>query len=101
MAVSVLTFIGWLIFGPTPALTYAFVTAVSVLLIACPWAMGLATPTAIMVGTGKGASLGGLFGRGTAVEQLAAIETGVFGKGGTRSYGNTTLTDCECVAGHT
>jgi len=101
MAVSVLTFIGWLIFGPTPALTYAFVTAVSVLLIACPCAMGLATPTAIMVGTGKGASLGVLFRRGTALEQLASIDTVVFDKTGTLTYGKPTLTDFELQDGYT
>lgn len=95
MGVAVLTFIGWLVFGPAPALTYAFVTAVSVLLIACPCAMGLATPTAIMVGTGKGASLGVLFRRGTALEQLASINTVVFDKTGTLTFGKPTLTDFE------
>src|SRR5699024_6505744 len=90
----------WLIFGPSPTLTYAFVTAVSVLLIACPCAMGLATPTAIMVGTGKGASLGVLFRRGTALEQLAAIDTVVFDKTGTLTVGKPTLTDFELEEGY-
>lgn len=99
MAVAVLTFIGWMIFGPAPALTYAFVAAVSVLLIACPCAMGLATPTAIMVGTGKGASMGVLFRRGTAIEQLATIDTVVFDKTGTLTEGKPTLTDFELQEG--
>lgn len=99
MVVSVLTFTGWLIFGPAPALTYAFITAVSVLLIACPCAMGLATPTAIMVGTGKGASMGVLFRRGTAIEQLATVDTVVFDKTGTLTEGKPTLTDFELQDG--
>jgi len=93
MAISVLTFVVWLVLGPSPALALAFVSAVSVLLIACPCAMGLATPTAIMVGTGKGARLGVLFQRGTAIEQLAAIDTVVLDKTGTLTQGKPALTD--------
>lgn len=93
MAVAVLTFAVWMFVGPTPTLSYAFVTAVAVLLIACPCAMGLATPTAIMVGTGKGASMGVLFRRGTAIEELAAVDTIVFDKTGTLTEGVPVLTD--------
>lgn len=93
MAISVITFIAWLILGPSPVLALAFVAAVSVLLIACPCAMGLATPTAIMVGTGKGATLGVLFRRGTALEQLAAVDTVVLDKTGTLTQGAPALTD--------
>ncbi|MES1937750.1 heavy metal translocating P-type ATPase [Salinisphaera hydrothermalis] len=99
MAVSAVTFVGWLIFGPSPALALAFVSAVSVLLIACPCAMGLATPTAIMVGTGRGASMGVLFRRGTALEQLARVDTVVLDKTGTLTEGAPSLTELETMAG--
>ncbi|MES1925614.1 heavy metal translocating P-type ATPase [Salinisphaera sp. T31B1] len=99
MTISVLTFIGWMAFGPSPALALAFVAAVSVLLIACPCAMGLATPTAIMVGTGRGAAMGVLFRRGSAIEQLAGVDTVVFDKTGTLTDGAPALTDIEPVGG--
>ncbi len=99
MAVSAATFVGWLILGPSPALALAFVASVSVLLIACPCAMGLATPTAIMVGTGKGASMGVLFRRGTALEQLAHIDTVVLDKTGTLTEGAPALTELETANG--
>ena len=93
MALATLTFVGWLLWGPAPALSYAFVTAVSVLLIACPCAMGLATPAAIMVATGRSAELGILFRKGTALEQLAQIDTVVLDKTGTLTQGRPVLTD--------
>ena len=68
MAAALLTFVAWLVFGPSPALTFALVNAVAVLIIACPCAMGLATPTSIMVGTGRGAELGVLFRKGEALQ---------------------------------
>ncbi|RJS93026.1 heavy metal translocating P-type ATPase [Salinisphaera sp. Q1T1-3] len=100
MALSVATFLGWLVFGPSPAISYAFVAAVSVLLIACPCAMGLATPTAIMVGTGRAAALGILFRRGTAIEQLAGIDTAVFDKTGTLTEGQPKLTSLVAVGSY-
>ncbi len=98
MAVSVLTFVAWLIFGPDPALGFAFVTAVSVLLIACPCAMGLATPTAIMAGTGRGAEIGVLIRRGTALEQLARVDSVVMDKTGTLTEGRPELRDLRIIA---
>jgi P-type Cu+ transporter len=91
MGIAVLTFVGWLVFGPDPALSYAFVTAVSVLLIACPCAMGLATPTAIMAATGRGAEIGVLIRRGTALELLARVDTVVMDKTGTLTEGRPQL----------
>jgi Cu+-exporting ATPase len=93
IAVAAITFVVWLAFGPAPALSFAFVTAVSVLLIACPCAMGLATPTAIMVGTGRGAQMGVLFRKGTALELLARVDTVVLDKTGTLTLGRPELTD--------
>jgi Cu+-exporting ATPase len=98
ITIAILTFAAWLVFGPEPALSFAFVTAVSVLLIACPCAMGLATPTAIMVGTGKGAEMGVLFRRGSGLENLARVDTVVLDKTGTLTVGRPELTDFELVA---
>src|SRR5690606_14930065 len=70
MLAALLTFVVWLVFGPEPALTFGLVNAVAVLIIACPCAMGLATPTSIMVGTGRGAELGVLFRKGEALQLL-------------------------------
>jgi Cu+-exporting ATPase len=95
MVVALITFGGWLRFGPDPALSFAFVAAVSVLLIACPCAMGLATPTAIMVATGRGAAMGTLFRRGPALELLARVDTLVLDKTGTITQGKPALTEIE------
>jgi Cu+-exporting ATPase len=96
LAISALTFCLWLLFGPNPALNHAFVAAVSILLIACPCAMGLATPTAILVGTGRGAEMGILFRKGSALELMARIDTVVLDKTGTLTLGQPRLTDIEC-----
>ena len=93
LVVAALAFIAWLAFAPPPALSYAFVAAVSVLLIACPCAMGLATPTAILVGTGVGAERGVLIRNGAALEMLARARTLAFDKTGTLTSGNPVLTD--------
>jgi len=98
MLLAVICFGIWFFIGPEPALNYAFVSAVSVLLIACPCAMGLATPTAIMVGTGKAAEMGTLFRKGAALEQLAKIDTVVVDKTGTVTEGHPALTDFNCLA---
>ena len=93
MTIALVTFVTWMAFGPEPALGFAFVAAVSVLLIACPCAMGLATPTAIMVGTGKGAEMGVLFRKGASLERLARVDTVVLDKTGTLTEGRPALTD--------
>ncbi len=99
IAAAVVTFGVWLVFGPAPALSFAFVAGVSVLLIACPCAMGLATPTAIMVGTGKGAEMGVLFRRGAALETLAKADVVVMDKTGTLTQGRPELTDLQVIDG--
>lgn len=95
MAAAVLTFLIWLIFGPSPALTFALVNAVAVLIIACPCAMGLATPTSIMVGTGRGAELGVLFRKGEALQLLKDANVVAVDKTGTLTEGHPVLTDLE------
>ena len=87
LALAVLTVIVWLILGPDPALTLALVAGVSVLIIACPCAMGLATPTSIMVGTGRAAELGVLFRKGDALQQLATVDVVALDKTGTVTEG--------------
>jgi len=99
IAVAAATFAIWLAFGPPPALSFAFVTVVSVLLIACPCAMGLATPTAIMVGTGRGADLGVLIRNGAALETLARVDVVALDKTGTLTRGQPELTDFLDPAG--
>jgi Au+-exporting ATPase len=95
MAVAVLTFLIWLAVGPSPALTFAIVNAVAVLIIACPCAMGLATPTSIMVGTGRGAELGVLFRKGEALQLLRDAQVIAVDKTGTLTEGRPVLTDFD------
>lgn len=92
IAVALLTFAAWLAFGPSPALTYALVNAVAVLIVACPCAMGLATPTSIMVGTGRAAELGILFRQGAALQGLSEVATIAFDKTGTLTKGRPEVT---------
>lgn len=99
MTAATLTFVGWMLFGPTPALTFALVAAVSVLIIACPCAMGLATPTSIMVGTGKGAEMGVLFRSGESLQRLQEVQQVAFDKTGTLTAGRPTLTDFHVQQG--
>lgn len=97
--IAALTFAAWLFFGPSPALTFALVNAVAVLIIACPCAMGLATPTSIMVGTGRGAELGVLFRKGEALQLLKDAKVVAVDKTGTLTEGKPALTDLELAAG--
>ena len=98
-AVAALTFAAWFWFGPSPALTFALVNAVAVLIIACPCAMGLATPTSIMVGTGRGAELGVLFRKGEALQLLKDAKVVAVDKTGTLTEGKPALTDLELAIG--
>ena len=93
IGIAILTFGVWLVAGPAPALTLALVNAVAVLIIACPCAMGLATPTSIMVGTGKGAQLGILFRGGDALQALQNVTVVAFDKTGTLTEGRPELID--------
>lgn len=93
MAIACVTFLVWLLVGPTPVLNHALIAAVSVLIIACPCAMGLATPTSIMVGTGRAAELGVLFRKGDALQSLDEIRVVAFDKTGTLTEGQPKVTD--------
>lgn len=99
MLAALITFVVWLVFGPAPALTYALVNAVAVLIIACPCAMGLATPTSIMVGTGRAAELGVLFRKGEALQTLKDARVVAVDKTGTLTEGRPVLTDLEVADG--
>jgi Cu+-exporting ATPase len=91
IGISVLTFIAWWVIGPEPRLAYALVNAVAVLIIACPCALGLATPISIMVASGRGAQLGVLFRNAEAIETLCNIDTLVLDKTGTLTQGRPML----------
>ncbi|GAA6208642.1 heavy metal translocating P-type ATPase [Cognatishimia sp. WU-CL00825] len=92
MLAAASTVLAWLFFGPDPALTFALVAGVSVLIIACPCAMGLATPTSIMVGTGRAAELGVLFRKGDALQSMSSVDVIAFDKTGTLTVGRPELT---------
>ena len=93
LVLAVLTVLAWLVFGPDPALGFALVAGVSVLIVACPCAMGLATPTSIMVGTGRGAEMGVLFRKGDALQALQNAQIVAFDKTGTLTAGRPELTE--------
>ena len=99
IALALLTFGVWFLFGPDPALTFGLVNAVAVLIIACPCAMGLATPTSIMVGIGRGAEMGVLFRKGEALQLLHETRVVAFDKTGTLTEGAPRLTDLEVAEG--
>lgn len=91
IGISIVTFITWWVAGPEPRLAYALVNAVAVLIIACPCALGLATPISIMVASGRGAQLGVLFRNAEAIETLRTVDTLVLDKTGTLTQGRPTL----------
>ena len=99
VAVAVLAFVVWAAVGPTPSFVFALIAAVSVLIIACPCALGLATPMSIMVATGRGAGLGVLIKNAEALERLAKVDTVVIDKTGTLTEGKPTLGDVVAVEG--
>ncbi len=93
VGIAVIAFAAWMVFGPEPALSYAIVAAVSVLIIACPCALGLATPMSIMVATGRGAQSGVLIRDAEALERFAGVDVLVVDKTGTLTEGKPALTD--------
>ena len=99
MGFAALTVVIWLAIGPVPVLTLALVTGVSVLIIACPCAMGLATPTSIMVGTGRAAEMGVLFRKGDALQELSEVDVIALDKTGTVTEGKPSLTDVVTAEG--
>ncbi|MFO7545646.1 MAG: heavy metal translocating P-type ATPase [Trueperaceae bacterium] len=99
MAVAAVTFGVWLVFGPQPAFTFALVNMVAVLIIACPCAMGLATPTSIMVGTGKAAEMGVLFRNGAALQSVGSANVIALDKTGTLTKGRPEMTDLFVAPG--
>jgi len=99
LVLALLTVATWLLFGPDPAVTFALVAGVSVLIIACPCAMGLATPTSIMVGTGRAAEMGVLFRKGDALQELSEVDIVALDKTGTITEGTPTVTDFETTDG--
>ncbi len=99
VAAAVVTFAGWLLAGPEPRIAHAFVNAVSVLIIACPCALGLATPMSIMVASGRGAAAGVLIKNAEALERLARVDTMVFDKTGTLTEGKPSYAGAAAAAG--
>ena len=99
IVVAILTFVAWAVVGPEPRLAYALVNAVAVLIIACPCALGLATPMSIMVGTGRGAEAGVLFRNAEALELLEQVTTLVVDKTGTLTEGKPALVAVEAQGG--
>jgi P-type Cu+ transporter len=99
IVIALLTLAVWAFFGPQPRLVFALLNFVAVLIIACPCAMGLATPTAIMVGTGRGAERGILIRSGESLETMARVDTFVFDKTGTLTTGEPQATDVVPAAG--
>jgi P-type Cu+ transporter len=99
VGVAVLAFIAWWLLGPAPALTYGLIAAVSVLIIACPCALGLATPMSIMAGVGRGAGLGVLIRDAAALERLEKVDTLMVDKTGTLTEGRPRVTEVVALAG--
>ena len=95
LAIATITFITWWVFGPQPSVTFAFLTTISVLIIACPCALGLATPTALMAGIGRGASQGILIRNASALETACKINAVIFDKTGTLTTGKPVVTKSQ------
>jgi Cu+-exporting ATPase len=100
VGIAALAFIGWAVWGPTPALAYALVSAVAVLIIACPCALGLATPMSIMTATGRGAQAGVLIKNAEALERFAKVDILIVDKTGTLTVGKPKLVAVLPAAGH-
>jgi Cu+-exporting ATPase len=98
VAIAIVAFVVWLIFGPEPALVFAIASAVSVLIIACPCALGLATPISITTAAGRGAQAGVLIKDAEALERMAAVDTLIVDKTGTLTMGKPKLTDTASLA---
>ncbi len=99
IAIAVLTFIAWMVWGPSPSFSYALVAAVAVLIIACPCALGLATPMSIMVGVGKGAQHGVLIRDAEALERMEKVDTLVVDKTGTLTEGRPKVVEVQAADG--
>lgn len=100
IAIAILTFFGWGIFGPEPSWVYGLINAVAVLIIACPCALGLATPMSIMVATGRGASNGVLFRDAAAIENLRKVDTLIIDKTGTLTEGQPSFDKVIALSGY-
>lgn len=100
VAIAILTFMAWFLFGPSPTFSYAMLNAIGVLIIACPCALGLATPMSIMVASGKGAKLGILFKNAEAIETLRKVDTLVIDKTGTLTEGHPELQNVVALPGN-
>ena len=99
LAIAALTFVAWFVFGPEPRLAFAITNAVAVLIIACPCALGLATPMSVMVGIGRGAQIGVLIRNAEAIEKLAQLNTLAVDKTGTLTEGKPKLAQVLPVGG--
>ena len=99
LLIAAATFVAWIVGGPEPRLTFALTAFISVVVIACPCAMGLATPTAVIVGTGRGAEAGILFRNAEALEQAGRVSVVVFDKTGTLTVGHPTVVDIAVAEG--